>query len=76
MILLDDFWGVHIVDQFPSVIARWVTFLLDEVLQGFAPSKEPVIDNRLYFELLVSLHKVRGGSREVRTVRGRLSIGG
>ena len=68
MILLDDFWGVHIVDQFPSVIARWVTFLLDEVLQGFAPSEEPVIDNCLYFELLVSLHKVRGRSREIRTV--------
>jgi len=59
MILLDDFWSVHVVDWFPSVIARWVTFPLDEVLQGFVLSKEPVIDNCLYFELLVSLHKVR-----------------
>jgi len=68
MVLLDDFWGVHVVDWFPGVIARWVALPLDEVLQGLAPPKEPMIDNCFHFELLVSLHEVRGRSREVRAV--------
>jgi len=68
MVLLDNFWGVHIVDRFPSVVTCWVPFPLDEVLQGFVSSKEPVIDNCFYFEFLIPLHKVRGRSCEVRTV--------
>jgi len=68
MVLLDDFWGVHVVDWFPGVIARWVAFPLDEVLQGFASSKEPVINNCFHFELLVPLHEVGGRSCEVRAV--------
>jgi len=76
MVLLDDFWGMHIVDGFPSVVACWVPFPLDKVLQGLASSKELVIDNCFHFELLVPLHEVRGRSCEVRTVRGCLSIRG
>ena len=62
MILLYDFRGVHVVDWFPGVIARWVTLPLDKVLKGLASSKEPVIDNCFHFELLVPLHEVGGGS--------------
>jgi len=68
VILLYDFWGVHIVDWFPGVIARWITLPFDKVLEGLASSKEPVIDNRFHFELLVSLHEVRGRLHEVGTV--------
>jgi len=68
VILLYDFWGVHVIDWFPGVIARWVTLPLDKVLEGLASSEESVIDNRFHFKLLVPLHEVRGRSREVRTV--------
>ena len=76
MILFDNFQGMHIVDRFPSVVACWVPFPLDKVLQSLVLSEEPVIDNHFYFELLVPLHEVRGGSHKVRTMRGHFSIGG
>ena len=68
MVLFDDFWGMHIVDWFPGVIARWVALPLDEVLQGLTSSEGSMIDDCFHFELLVSLHKVGGGPREVGTV--------
>jgi len=68
MVLFHDFWGVHVVDWFPSVVARWITLPLDKVLEGFASPEESVIDDRFYFKLLVPLHEVRGGSSEVGTV--------
>ena len=68
MVLLNNFRGMHIIDRFPCVIAGWVTLPFDKVLQGLASSEELVIDDFFNFDLLVSLHEVRGRLCKVWTV--------
>jgi len=68
MVLFDEIGGMDVIDGFPGVVASWVTFPLDQILEGLTVSEQSVVDNCFDFELLISLHEVRGRSREVGTV--------
>ena len=43
MILLHQQWGLEVADQFPGVIAFWVSFPLNEVLQLTPPVADSLI---------------------------------
>jgi hypothetical protein len=76
MVRFEDVWGVDLRRWFPSVIALWVSFPFDEVLEDSGPSMTSVADDALNFELLFSINQIRRWAREVWSVGGRFLIGG
>jgi hypothetical protein len=73
---LEEIWGMNLCDWFPGVVAFWVSFPLDEVLQGSRSSVASVADDALDFKLFFAINQIRRWAREVWSVSGRLVIGG
>src|SRR5487761_1266623 len=67
---------MDLISWFPCVIAFWVSFPFEEILQLSPLSMMSVISDVLDFVLSFSFDKIRWGSREVGTVRVRFDIWG
>ena len=72
--LLNQFWGEHLVGEFPGVVRFWVPLPFDQVLE-FAPSAmEAMVSNGLDFVLLFSIHYLGGRFRKVGPMFLRFAI--
>src|SRR5579863_8592293 len=76
MISLYEVWGVYLVSWFPGVIALWVAFPFEEILELFSPSMTSVASYLLHFIFRFSRDKVRWGSGIVGSVGVRLDVWG
>ena len=54
MISLYEIGGVHLVSWFPSVIALWIAFPFEEILELFSPSMTSVAPYLLHFVFRLS----------------------
>jgi hypothetical protein len=59
MIILEEIWGMNLHDWFPSVVAFWVPFPFDEVLESSRPPVASVADDALYFKLFFAINQIR-----------------
>jgi hypothetical protein len=73
---LEEIWGMNLRDWLPSVVAFWVPFPLDKVLESSGPSVASVADDALNFKLFFAINQIRRWAREVWPVGGRFLIGG
>jgi hypothetical protein len=76
MIGLEEIRGMNLCDWFPGVVAFWVPFPLDEVLQSSRPSVASVADDALNFKLFFTINQIQRWAREVWSVGGCFLIGG
>jgi hypothetical protein len=76
MVGFDEIWGVDLRGWFPSVIALWVSFPLDEVLQSSGPPMTLVADDALNFKLLFAINQIWRWAQEVWSMGSRFLIGG
>ena len=65
VMLLDQFWGKHLIEGFPGVVCFWVILPLDQVLEPVPSAMEAMVSNGLDFILLFSIHYLRGRFRKV-----------
>ena len=63
--LLNQFWGEHLVEGFPGVVCFWVALPFDQVLELVPSAMEAMVSNGLDFILLFSVHYVRGRFRKI-----------
>ena len=63
--LLDQFWGEHLVEGFPGVVRFRVILPFDQVLEVAPLAMEAMVSNGLNFILLFSVHYLRGRFRKV-----------
>ena len=68
LVLSYQLWGLDVVSWFPGVIAFWVSFPFDKVLQLFSPPLTSVAADGLDLVLFFVVDKVRWRSREVFSV--------
>jgi hypothetical protein len=76
MISFEDIRGMDLQRRFPGVVAFWVPFPLDEILESSGSSMTSVANDALNFKLLFSINQIRRWTREVWSVGGRFLIGG
>src|SRR5712675_608919 len=75
VVFLYQVFGMHVFLRFPCVVRRWIALPFDQILQTALAPVVSVIDDRLDFVLLRVFDQVRWGSREIRAVSGRFSVG-
>ena len=65
MMLFDQLWGEHLIEEFPGVVRFWVALPFDQVLELAPSAMEAMVSNGLDFIFLFSVHYLRGRFRKV-----------
>ena len=58
--LLNQFWGEHLIEGFPGVVCFWVALPLYQVLELVPSAIEVMVSNGLDLIFLFFVHYVRG----------------
>ena len=61
MIGVNELWSVDLISWFPSIVCFWISYPLDEILEGSSPAGALMINDPFDFIFFFSFDKVRRG---------------